>query len=302
MLNLSQMKNELLNQGFVVYRKAVDPSAIDRHWEAFGPKADILDAERLGPFGAPDYPLRLAEHRNRRKEFYETDRTHLPLAFSPALVQFAQHMFDAEPVLRLFGTHQRSLKTPLHTDALFSTSPDPIEKEFKVWCALEDIHEASGPVYFYPTSHKTVAGPARDELIEEFPELHDVFNGQRSAWTHKMSWGECLTAKLYKGVRELGLPRVVPTLDKGDVILFMPTIVHGTLNPEEPERSRRCALFYLYGEGAPFYEARTFFGAHRDLRRPENAVCFRTERTEFGVRVVGYGEILEAQSRKAIVA
>jgi ectoine hydroxylase-related dioxygenase (phytanoyl-CoA dioxygenase family) len=302
MPNLIETANELREQGFVVFRQAVSSNAIDAHWAAFGPRADWLDVENLGRFDSPGYSIRLEEHRRRRKEFFEADRTHLALALNPKLKTFAQAVFGAEPVLRSFGTHQRSLKTSLHADGLNSCAPDPIEQEFRVWCALEDIREDSGPVYFYPTSHRTVAGPTRDAMIEEYPDLLEVFRGRPEAWTRGTSWNHDLNAKLYERVRELGLPRVVPTLNKGDAVIFFLTTVHGTLKPENAEPTRKCAIFNFYGAGASFYEPRAYFGRYHDLRRPENALHFETERTEFGLRVVRYGETLDAQMKRPLVA
>lgn len=92
-----------------------------------------------------------------------------------------------------------------------------------VWYALEDIHAESGPFFVVPGSHKI-------GLIDrnEFPEHNDFV---------------CVVREK---IAELSLKRRAMILDKSDILLWHPFLIHGAFNCINELLSRKSFTSHFY--------------------------------------------------------
>lgn len=288
----------LAEDGYVIWRGILDPAAIDLHLRWYEAHAAEIDGRSQSDRGQEGLQrLRLA-----RTVLQEADETHHGLCFHPDILAFAQSYFGAEPVLRLWGTHLYTAGSHIHADCLNSAATDPWEHELRLWCALEDVDPASGPIYHYPGSHRSISGDIRERMLAETPAYHDVLLQVFSPPSPAAAdWYKHLTRLIQERVGELGLERLVPPMKKGDVLIFAPAIIHGSVPAERPELTRKCMIFNLFALGARFYVPGGYWGPRHDYRRPENEVHFNVARTSGGLRILDYLKTCEEISRRRIV-
>ena len=302
-----ELAESLDRDGFCIWRGLLSHAAIDRHvaaWRAFAPNhgLDVPPAQRQID----------AAQRRRANHFIESFHGNSAEAgalwLHPDLQSFARWRFGAEPFLRLVGTNLFSLGTHLHSDFLAAAAPDPWEREFRVWGALEDIDPESGPMYLYPGSHRSVVASLREEVLAARSEIAEALRAAMRPVTHEQHVAvlqpmhEAVNEHLRRRLDELGTEKVTPALRKGDAILFNPGIAHGTHPAKRPERTRMAFIANIGAVGAPYYAPRAYWGALHDHRRPENAVQFEVEPIPHGLRIKNYLDTFEAALGRAVTA
>ncbi len=133
-----------------------------------------------------------------------------------------------------FGTQQREHADCIHFSCL------PARYMCGVWVALEDVEPGSGPLFYYPGSHRLAeinlfdlgeaADDARYNLYESFQ--HDLMN-------------------------ELGIEPVEFYAKKGDILIWSSNIVHGGRDVTVDGSTRWSQVTHFYFEDcvyyAPFY-------------------------------------------------
>ncbi len=301
------LADSLDRDGFCIWRDLLPHDAIDRHvaaWRAFAPKHQ------------QDVPARKrsqsSEQRHRAgraaEEFHQQSSDAGALWLNQDLQDFARWRFGTEPFLRLVGTNIFSVGSHLHSDFLATAAPDPWEREFRVWGALEDIDPESGPMYLLAGSHHSVVASLREEVLATRSDVAEALRAAMQPVTHEQHiavlrpMGEAMNEHLRRRIDELAIQPATPELRKGDVILFNPGIAHGTDAAERPERTRMAFIANVGAMGASFYMPRAYWGALHDHRRPENAVPFEVERGPHGLRVVNYLNTFEASLGRPIAA
>lgn len=118
----------------------------------------------------------------------------------------------------------QSTGTVEHQDSWYLDT-DPPGKLIGVWYALEDIHPNSGPFFVMPGSHKM------DSINRsEFPN-HDDY-----------------VCEVKKKITEskLSIENKAMTLDKGDILLWHPLLIHGAFNAEDESLSRKSFTSHFY--------------------------------------------------------
>ena len=252
---------------------------------------------------------RRAEVNARREKFHYHSNDAVSLWCRPELMAFARWQFGAEPVLRIPSTHLFSVGSHLHSDFLATAAPDPWEREFRAWGALEDIDAASGPLYLLPGSHRLIMATIREELLESRPEMAAMLRSimqpvtQQEQIARLNGWYEIVTEALQDRIDRLGIPRIAPALAKGDVILFNPGIAHGTMPRENPGLTRKAMIWNLGAAvDTTYYMPRAYWGALHDHRCAENGVRFKIEPAPAGLRVRDYMETWNAALAQPIRA
>ena len=302
-----ELAAQLDREGFVVWPGLLPHDAVDRHLEQYEAMAGQLGIDTAGSQVPQDLERRAVIGSLKEKLHYDSKEAGL-LWLNPRLLAFAQWRFGATPVLRIPGTHLFSVGSHLHSDFLATAAPDPWEREFRAWGALEDIDPASGLIYFLPGSHHTIMATIREELLESRPEMAAMMRsvmqpvpGRKQLELLK-DWHEIVMSALQDRIDRLGVQRVVPKLSKGDVIIFNPGIAHGTLPSERSDLTRKATIWNLGAEGATYYMPRAYWGALHDHRCPENGIRFDIEQSPAGLRVRNYMETWNASLARPILA
>jgi hypothetical protein len=245
----SRRTRRLEEDGFFVWPDLVPSSVVDAHIAAH---EEWLD-ER-GRF-APDEWKALPRGEQVRTfvrdyRWHEGSPAALEVFYRQALVSFLEEYFGVEPAMRAPQTGERQRGSSMHVDGM-GTMVAPVGAEIRVWIALEDIDPASGPVYMVPGTHHLLRG-IRESLLRDRGELAQamVAAERRHRPTDPtpeefIAFGAEITRALTDAVNVGRLPRVVPTLMKGDAIVFRTDLAHGTMPCADPALTRRHALAFF---------------------------------------------------------
>jgi phytanoyl-CoA hydroxylase len=109
--------------------------------------------------------------------------------------------------------------TPAHQDTYYLDST-AVGRMVAVWFAIEDIAPGAGRFYVYPGSHRiALPKPSGDT---SYSYHHDQYK-----------------AVVLKVIEDSALECRAPALAAGDVLLWHPSTIHGSLSTTSPEASRR---------------------------------------------------------------
>jgi len=247
-------KEHWQRHGWILIRNSVDHGVIDRlkaevqtyreRHRAETTNAETGDGLRIGILHAG---IRLA----RELGFNHQARTFLRWAFDDDPVLFGSLTFD-------IGSEQEP-----HIDAAFFYT-QPETSMAGVWTAFEDIREQSGPLFFVDGSHEWPRLKAADALADE-PKLKarvDAWLAGQSPEPDALLSDEvyaAYTAKLDRVLAERSAVKTPAMLNKGDVFIWHPWLVHGGLPRVNRELTRRSMVVHYIGAGARMWDQHSFF-------------------------------------------
>jgi len=163
------------------------------------------------------------------------------LAFQPAIIRILEMFFRASVLPFSTINFLRSTEQPLHSDYVhFGTVP-----EFNLaaaWIALEDIDPRSGPVRVVPRSHKLPEFRYEDLGLPVARSMGEV----KSFYTRYEEW-------LIDDLEQRGLVSVCPELSRGDVIIWLANLVHGSPNCENSQLSRKSQVIHYHPVNTSIY-------------------------------------------------
>ena len=141
---------------------------------------------------------------------------------------FLSHVFlDAPSVIQSL-TFWRGSQQPAHLDYPYVSVQTRLPHLAASWVALEDVQEASGPLAYYPGSHK--AG-----LIAPF----DWGNGSIIETPESSRTVADFTAYLAGQVEKLELRPQIFLPRRGDVLVWHGHLLHGGTAIDDPARTRK---------------------------------------------------------------
>jgi phytanoyl-CoA dioxygenase PhyH len=290
MKNNTRFTEQLDQDGFFVWSSLLPPDLIDRHLDAYATLNARLGV-KLGESFYSHPSEKQAAIRQARSDFHVENIEAQRMIFNHELMRFLQDYFGDEPVMRGPQTGLYHRRTPDHTDSLDS-KVSPRGAEVRIWCALEDIHPDSGPVYFVPGSHRAISEGLEREVLTEHPEFIDLLRSQMKPTTAeeyfsvtKPLWDYVKLTKLTRAIEEIGLERRPLLLKKGDIIVFSPDVVHGTCRCNDLTLTRKVFVASWAAVSAVWYESRAYWGPYHDYRHPENSITLPVYRTPLGLGV-----------------
>jgi hypothetical protein len=128
------------------------------------------------------------------------------------------------------GSGQRA-----HSDSIHMTTY-PLGYLIAAWVALEDIQPDSGPLFYYPGSHRLPY-----LLNDEF----ENYSSRLSLGNKKYRDYEDMTAQIIETQRlkpEIFLPR------KGDVLIWHANLIHGGLPVKDASLTRKSMVIHYYAQ------------------------------------------------------
>lgn len=273
-------KQHWRDHGWVILRKSVDHGVIDQLKQEVQDyrlrnKAETVDSKtgdglRIGL-------LHAANRTAREVGLNEQARTFLRWAFEDEPVMFGSLTFD-------IGSEQEP-----HIDAAFFYT-QPETSMAGVWTAFEDIHEDSGPLFYVDKSHEWPRLKAADAL-DRNPELKARVMEYRASGR---GIDKELSDEVYKAyiaeverLMEVNAGDKLPAmLDKGDVFVWHPWLVHGGLPRLDRDLTRRSMVVHYIGSKSTLWNQDNFFlhGDELETIKPEKFVI----RSSRGRRFVWY--------------
>ena len=158
------------------------------------------------------------------------------------VLQILQLLFGrpAQPfhTLAFFAGSQQ----PAHSDSVHMTTY-PLSYLIGTWTAMEDIHPESGPLVYYPGSHRWPFYSARDVGISERETLLDY----QDAYNRKY---EPFIQDIIQ--RREAKPQVF-TPNQGDVLFWHANLLHGGTARQDPLRTRKSLVCHYTARDAICY-------------------------------------------------
>jgi ectoine hydroxylase-related dioxygenase (phytanoyl-CoA dioxygenase family) len=139
-------------------------------------------------------------------------------------------------------TSHKGSQQALHSDSIHMTTY-PLGYLTAAWIAFENIHPESGPLVYYPGSHKLPYVFSKDAGISE----SDYKANGYAAYQQKY---EPYISEL---VREHGLRPAYFYARKGDVLIWHANLVHGGSQRINLRLSRRALVCHFFVKGSFVY-------------------------------------------------
>jgi hypothetical protein len=174
-------------------------------------------------------------YRNRIQDAWKVDAHVKQLALAAPVLSLLQDLYGRRPLPFQTINFRIGSQQKAHSDALhFSSKPEGFM--CGVWVALEDVDEASGPVVFYPGSHRLPFVTMADAGLEATSEQYGAYEQHI----------ERLIA------RERLEPRY-GTIRKGQALVWAANLLHGGAPQEDRSRSRHSQVTHSFFEGCRYW-------------------------------------------------
>jgi ectoine hydroxylase-related dioxygenase (phytanoyl-CoA dioxygenase family) len=159
------------------------------------------------------------------------------LAFNKKIIDILTHLYKRKPIpfqtLNFYvGTEQK-----LHSDQIHFCS-FPLNFMCGVWVALEDISIDSGPLIYYPGSHK----------LPFYTMQHlKVTPGKYAEYEKKIE------KKIEKNIKKFGLSPKYGTIKKGDIIIWHANLIHGGSKRNDINLTRKSVVMHYFFENCKYW-------------------------------------------------
>jgi ectoine hydroxylase-related dioxygenase (phytanoyl-CoA dioxygenase family) len=225
-----------IRNGYLVFPRLIDATTLDATFAAyeaalangvFGERRYVNDARTLDDRQL-DPHLRLAEIR--------------ALQHNKAILEWTDLLFGRKtlPFQTIMG-HAGSQQAA-HSDSIHMTTY-PLGYLIANWIAFEDIDPASGPLDYYPGSHRLPYLLSANVGIgpREFKEKGYAI------------YSEKYEPMIQEICEKAGLKREVFLARKGDVLFWHANLVHGGSPRRDPNLSRKALVCHYFAEGVVTY-------------------------------------------------
>jgi ectoine hydroxylase-related dioxygenase (phytanoyl-CoA dioxygenase family) len=225
-----------VENGYLVLPGLIDHASLDATWLAYE------EALSAGLFGDRRYVNEAKTLDDRTLDPHLKVPSIRDLQRHPAVLKWTDLLLGREtvPFQTIMG-HAGSQQAA-HSDSIHMTTY-PLGYLVANWIAFEDISENSGPLEYYPGSHK-------------LPYLLSAEVGIRK---HEFKEkGYSVYSERYEpAIRELceeaGHKKEVFLAKKGDVLFWHANLVHGGSRRVDPDVSRKALVCHFFAKGAVTY-------------------------------------------------
>jgi phytanoyl-CoA hydroxylase len=171
-------------------------------------------------------------------DFHNSSVAGKQLMAHPGIVTFLEAVFNQQVVVMQSLTFLYGSQQPTHQDFPWVTAKDPSHLA-AAWIALEDIKIDSGPLYYFLGSHR-------------MPKFDFGSGILYKPWSTKtpLQYAEYLD----KTCAEIGYPKEILLIKKGDVLIWHGALAHGgspILTPSQTRKSYVC--HYSTHQALPYH-------------------------------------------------
>lgn len=224
--------------GYYVAPGLIDHDTLDRTWAAYenAIRAGTVTPPPDGQGEADPNPGRALDPHMVVPEIHA-------LQHHSALLRLADLFFGRRtvPFQTIMG-HKGSSQAP-HSDAIHMTTY-PLGFLAAAWLPFEDIDPSSGPLEYYPKSHRLLPYLFSKDVglapVEFKKEGYRIYS-------------ERYEPAVRRYLEAYGVERKIFTPKKGDVLFWHANLVHGGAPREDLKRSRKALVCHYFAEGAVTY-------------------------------------------------
>lgn len=225
-----------IKNGYLIVSGLLDHPTLDATWAAYE------DALAAGAFGERRYANDARSLDDRQLDPHLRVPAIRALQHHPAVLAWTDHLFGRKtvPFQTIMGHAGSQQKA--HSDSIHMTTY-PLGYLIASWTAFEDIHPASGPLEYYPGSHRlpyllsAEVGIAPHEFKEKGYAIYS----------------EKYEPMIQRLCEEAGLTKQLFLAKKGDVLFWHANLVHGGSPRTDPNLSRKALVCHYFAEGVVTY-------------------------------------------------
>ncbi len=233
----AEMCRKWIDDGYLILPQAIPSDVVDATWAAYEEAvkrgAITLEPEAVSP--EDPFPGRFL---NPHFHVAELDR----LLKHPTLLRTCELLLGRKPIPFQTITSHKGSQQGAHSDSIHMTTY-PVGYLAACWIAMEDIHLDSGPLSYFPGSHRAPYLFAKDVGIS-----FEEFRSRGYAPYH-----ERYEPAIRDVVRERNYPERFLEAKKGDVLFWHANLVHGGSVRKDLARSRKAVVCHYYAEGCVCY-------------------------------------------------
>ena len=181
----------------------------------------------------PEYQMRLMDMWDR----VPAVRT---LAVAPKILERLAILYRRDPIPMQTLNFARGTQQLPHSDSMHFSS---VPRGFMcgVWIGLEDIDETSGPLEYYPGSHRLPYFDHLDLGITGSDQREHEFYPQYEQFIQSC-------------IAELKLERRLLTVPKGQALIWAANLLHGGSPVTDPSRTRHSQVTHYYFADCLYYQ------------------------------------------------
>lgn len=224
--------------GYCIAPGLIDPETLDRAWDAY--EKAIREGKVTPP---PDGQGEADPNPGRTLDPHIVIPEIRSLQHHPALLRLVDLFLGrrAVPFQTIMG-HKGSGQAP-HSDAIHMTTY-PVGFLVAAWIAFENIHPQSGPLEYYPKSHRL--------LPYLFSKEVGLAPGEFKKHGYRL-YSEHYEPAVRRHLEAHGLERMIFTPGKGDVLFWHANLIHGGAAREDLTLSRKALVCHYFADGAVTY-------------------------------------------------
>jgi hypothetical protein len=229
----------LIVDGYYVAKKLISTDVLDAVWKAYEKAlADNVVSVKPEIHGKGDsFPGRLLDPHLKIPKVHE-------LLWSPKILRITDLLFGREtvPFQTIIG-HKSSQQAP-HSDAIHMTTY-PLGFLLAAWIAFEDVHPHSGPLVYYPKSHRLLPYLLSADVRIEMMKFKEA-GGYSVYSTH-------YERRLQQYIDAFDLRPQKLLAEKGDVLFWHANLAHGGSRRKDLTHSRKALVCHYFAKGAFTY-------------------------------------------------
>lgn len=221
--------------GYVILSKLIDDATLDHVWsdyeKAIQRKRIELPQESAGE--SDPYPGRFLNPHKKVGSFCR-------ILKHPEIFHWIRILMDREPKpLQTIASHKGS-QQGAHSDSIHMTTY-PLGYLTAAWIAFEDIHADSGPLVYYPGSHRLPYVFSKDVGITEADFKNEGYAPYHSKYEpHIRSMVENIEPHYFHA-------------RKGDVLIWHANLVHGGSPRRDLQLTRKAVVCHYFVKGSFAY-------------------------------------------------
>jgi ectoine hydroxylase-related dioxygenase (phytanoyl-CoA dioxygenase family) len=240
------------DDGYLVFDSGIPESTIDAaiedtesQFRAEGPVERALRRARLRADRLLGARRRTISYRDpvRVQDAWTKSENVRAIARAPRILELLRELYGREPLPFQTLNFKRGSEQSPHSDAWHFNSQPP-GFMCGAWVALEDIHEDSGPLIYYPGSHKL--GEVTGAEVSKAGVPVD-----QAYLRHVQSLIERERLQPHYG-----------TLRKAKALLWSSNLLHGGAPQRNPDRTRWTQVTHYFFEGCRYW--RPLYSDHDD--------------------------------------
>lgn len=235
-----------VRDGYIIIKNLINHEFLDQVWLAY---ENAIASGKLTPppeKASPEdpYPGRII---NTHKDVPAINQ----LLCHPAILEWIAILMEREPrpfqtLISFKGSQQQT-----HSDSIHMTTY-PLGYLTAAWVALEDIHPDSGPLVYYPGTHKLPYIFSQDVGIAPDSFLKTGYS----------SFMEKYEPAIQKLVQEKNFTPAYFNAQKGDVLIWHANLLHGGSLRHNLQLSRKALVSHYFVKGAVCYHDLSAVIAH----------------------------------------